>query len=124
MVPSIWRVAFLYPIHKDGDRRNGGNYRGISLMSHMRKTYEYVLQRKLEQLVGPRTRFQHGFVNGRSIWGPVWGLHKELQKDLVDPQHGKPSALFVDIAKAYDTVSGTFSGINSGCVFQPVRVHD
>ena len=104
MVPSIWRVAFLYPIHKDGDRRNGGNYRGISLMSHMRKTYEYVLQRKLEQLVGPRTRFQHGFVNGRSIWGPVWGLHKELQKDLGDPQHGKPSALFVDIAKAYDTV--------------------
>lgn len=104
MVPSIWRLAFLHPIHKDGDRRCGGNYRGISLMSHMRKSYEYVLKIKLEALVGPRSRYQHGFVNGRSIWGPIWGLHNELQDDLRDPRNGRPSALFVDIAKAYDTV--------------------
>lgn len=57
MVSSIWRLVFFYFIYKDGDRRCGGNYRGIFLMSYMRKLYEYVLKIKLEALVGLRSRY-------------------------------------------------------------------
>lgn len=103
LVPSLWRYSYLHPIYKgSGPRSSGANYRGISLMSHLRKCFESGLVRTLERTVGPRCDSQHGFTAGRSIWGPVWALHTELQADLAAGR--SPQVLLVDFKKAYDTV--------------------
>ena len=103
MVPSIWRLTFLHPIYKGvGPRTEGANYRGIALMSHLRKTYEYAVRIRTEEVVGPRTAVQYGFVSGRSIWAPIWGLHQELRSH--SRAEATPQLLLVDIEKAYDTV--------------------
>ena len=102
VVPSIWRSTYLHPIFKAGDPRVATNYRGLALMSHLRKTYEFSLMQCLERKVGPRDDSQHGFVNGRSIWGPIWGLDGELRADRAAGR--TPQVLLVDFEKAYDKV--------------------
>jgi hypothetical protein len=103
LVPTIWRTSFLHPVYKGrGSRADAGNYRGISLMSHLRKCFETAAARALESAVGPRGDHQHGFVDGRSISGPVWALHTELCTARELQRH--PQVLLVDIRKAYDTV--------------------
>src|SRR5678815_4599354 len=47
-VPEGWGRSIIVPIYKGkGDAVNCKNYRGISLMNHMAKLYERILERKL-----------------------------------------------------------------------------
>ena len=38
-IPEEWRTAIFIPIHKNGDRNNPDNYRGISLLNTGYKIY-------------------------------------------------------------------------------------
>lgn len=48
-VPENCAGAVICPIHKNVDKTNCENYRGISLLSHIRKIYERILEKKLEK---------------------------------------------------------------------------
>ncbi|XP_055614563.1 uncharacterized protein LOC129760905 [Uranotaenia lowii] len=38
--PSLWKEAYMVPVHKKGDRRNVNNYRGISALCAIAKLFE------------------------------------------------------------------------------------
>ena len=49
-IPDDWTVAAICPIYKNkGQKIECGNHRGITLLSHVSKTYERVLDRKLRE---------------------------------------------------------------------------
>jgi len=54
-IPEDWGKAIICPVFKNkGDRAECGNYRGISLLPHITKIYERILERRLCSLVEER----------------------------------------------------------------------
>ena len=47
VVPSYYKLSLVTPLHKKGDRVLPGNYRPVSLTSHIVKVFERVLKKKL-----------------------------------------------------------------------------
>ena len=66
--PEDWKKGMIFPIHKEGDKRKAGNYRGISLLSIVGKIYAAVLQERLSKWCeknGIIVEEQGGFRPGR-----------------------------------------------------------
>jgi hypothetical protein len=48
-IPQDWEIGILISIYKKGDRLDCNNYRSITLLSVVAKTYERILEKKLEE---------------------------------------------------------------------------
>ena len=46
-VPEQWLEGVIFPLYKQGDRRDPYNYRGITLLNAFSKVFETVLYRRL-----------------------------------------------------------------------------
>ena len=103
--PQEWREAIIIPIHKKGCKAECGNYRGISLLSVVGKVYARILSDRLrEETNGVVMDKQGGFRPGRGcvvdqIFNVRQVIEKVIEKDRV------AFAAFVDLEKAYDSVS-------------------
>jgi len=66
-MPSSWKEAIIMPLHKNGDKTNCCNYRGISLLNTAYKVFSKVLLSRLiqyaEECLG---EYQCGFRKGKS----------------------------------------------------------
>lgn len=102
-VPSQWRLAQVFPIHKKGDPDDPGNYRPISLTSILRKLLEMVLQPQLEEFSPPIDVAQGGFRAQRSAMDQALCLH-DLVHAYQTIHYRYPTVVFLDIKAAYDTV--------------------
>ena len=52
-VPEDWWVGLIVPIRKrKGDAKDPGKYRGITLLSHIMKLLERILDKKVEHKLG------------------------------------------------------------------------
>lgn len=104
-VPQDWKDANITPIFKKGDRKECGNYRGISLLSIAGKIMARILLNRLNQDITaevlPET--QCGFRKGRSTMDMVFSL-RQVQ-DKCQEQNMPLYAVFIDFTKAFDTVS-------------------
>ena len=87
-----------------GDRGDCNNYRGISLLSITRKLFARVMLKRIQTLgkqVYPES--QCGFRSKRSTVDMIFSL-RQLQEKCREQQ--KPLYIaFVDLTKAFDTVS-------------------
>ena len=45
--PTAWTGAIIVPMHKSGDKNNPDNYRGVSLLSILRKVFAQILNKRL-----------------------------------------------------------------------------
>jgi len=102
--PSIWEDSFIIPFHKKGAKVHVLNYRGISKLSAISKTFERIiishLQHLCSSLISP---YQHGFVKRRSTTTNLLeltsfvldGFNKTLQTDVI----------YTDFSKAFDSVN-------------------
>ena len=100
VVPEEWGRVYLRPIHKGGDMGDPSNYRGISFISHGMKIMTGILAREImERHGGELHEGQYGFREGRSCEQAVGQLMEYVEK-----RGGKGFALFVDFAKAFDSV--------------------
>ena len=104
--PSDWLQGNAIPIHKKGDPITvPANYRPISLTSVCCKVMEHVIYHSimshLEQnnILNP---LQHGFRSGHSCITHLLTMIEELAKSLDDRK--QVDVLFLDFAKAFDTV--------------------
>ena len=102
--PSIWKLAYVVPIHKSGPKSNVRNYRGISLLPRI----SLVLERILFNFIYEKVRHklsgsQHGFRSRRSTHTQLLEYVDLLYK-CVD---GRESffVVYFDIMKAFDSVS-------------------
>ena len=87
-IPAGWKHAIVVPIDKHGKpRKELGNYRPISLTSHLGKVYERVIKNRLEYHCGSKKVFpvcHAGFRQGRGVtdraYDQVW--HAKLLQRL------------------------------------------
>ena len=104
-VPQDMRDTKIVTLYKNkGERSDCNNYRGISLLSIVGKVYARVLLVRLQKLaerVYPES--QCGFRAGRSTIDMIFSL-RQLQEKCRE-QNMPLYLAFVDLTKAFDTVS-------------------
>lgn len=106
--PTAFKIAILKPLFKKGDKLDMANYRPISLISNVAKIFEKILKNRIESYLEKYNILsdkQLGFRENRSTQDAIAGLTSKISK-CIDSK--KPAlCVFVDLAKAFDTVSHT-----------------
>lgn len=106
--PAAFKFAVVQPIFKNGDEMDVANYRPISLVSNLAKLFEMLLKIRLIKYLDKYkllSNKQFGFRNGRSTEDAIAYLTAKITK-AVD-EKTPTLCIFVDLAKAFDTVSHT-----------------
>ena len=103
-VPHDWHKAIVCPIYKKGSKSDCANYRGISLLSHVGKVYERIIEKRLRSCVEEKLgTWQHGFRPNRSTTDLVFTLKMILEKSWewdIDK-----FVAFIDLEKAFDRIN-------------------
>ena len=112
VVPEDWGKAVICPIFKGGDikedkskgdRKNCKNYRGISLLPHIVKLYEKVIEKRLRSCVESELgEWQYGFRPNRSTMDLIFTLKILMEKSW--EFNLKQYMAFLDLEKAFDRV--------------------
>ena len=106
--PQQWKDAFITVLHKEGDKTECGNYRGISLVLHAGKVLLKLVGRRLGdycEAKGLLPEEQCGFRPDRSTTDMMFVVRR-LQE--VGRKGGVSLFMcFIDLQKAYDTVDRT-----------------
>ena len=105
-LPKEWRASCLIPLPKKGDKTACKNWRGILLASMPGKLYARILNARLYKYaedVGSLPESQCGFRAGRAVIDSVSCF--QICMELAAYRHHPFYVLFVDLVKAYDSVS-------------------
>ena len=97
--------AIIMVLHKNKDRTECGNYRGISLVAHAGKILLKIIARRLSEYcehVGILHKEQSGFQPNRSTTDMLFVIRRlqELARKKYIPLY----TCFIDLTKAYDSV--------------------
>ena len=101
MYPEEWSI----PVYKKGDDSETGNYRPITLLSHLAKLFTAILNSRLLNwctINNCLTDAQFGFKPGYSTVDAVFALHSIVSEFLSSKQ--KLYCCFVDYQKAFDSI--------------------
>ena len=104
--PQQWKDADIISIYKKkGDRNICGNSRGISLLSTSGKVVTKILLSRIVKLIVDQIlpESQSGFRQERSTVDMIF-VARQIQEKSVE-QHQDLYMVFVDLAKAFDTVN-------------------
>lgn len=104
-VPDEWKVGFVVPVHKKGDKRDTNNYRGIALLQCAFKLLQSIVTKRLNARLEATNFFipeQQGFrIHGECISQTVT-LVEFIQRRRAMGQDS--FVCFIDFRKAYDLV--------------------
>ena len=91
-------------LHKGGEKTDKNNYRPISLLSAFSKILEKVVHKQLYAFLENKIfcEEQFGFRNRRSTEQAIVNYMKNIEEGVENAYH---ASVFVDIRKAFDTVS-------------------
>lgn len=104
--PKCFKKAIVHPIFKSGNRDNVENYRPISVLPTLSKILEKILNIRLvnfmhrNNVLAPN---QFGFRRGKSTESAIGSLVDQIV-DALDKRQ-KCLGIFLDLTKAFDTVS-------------------
>ena len=95
-VPEDSRTGLIVPIWKrKGDAQDPGKYRGITLLSHILKLLERILDKRLREKVEHKLgEEQLGFRKGRGTTDGMFSLRQLVEKRL--ERQGNMALAFVD----------------------------
>ena len=106
-VPQDWKDASIVPLFKKGDRKDCGNYQGISLLATVGKILSHVILNRLDEHISQNVLLetQCGFRSGtgRRTMDMIFCL-RQVQGKCIE-QNMPLSVVFIDFSKAFDTVS-------------------
>ena len=102
-VPEEWRKGIIFPIYKDGDKRDTSNYRGITLLSIVGKVYAHIINERMMKWCEENkilVEEQGGFRPERGCPDQLFSLVEILRN------RGKKATFccFIDVKKAFDRV--------------------
>lgn len=106
-LPDAWSKAAMILFHKKGDTNDPLNYRGIALINTIAKIFTKILCSRLVKWTIAHnilSETQNGFRAGRSCSDNVFVLQSAIHCHL-RLKKGNIYALFVDLRRAFDTVS-------------------
>jgi len=102
--PTLWKVAYISPIHKSGPAGDVSNYRPISKLSIFGKIFESIVNDhiniSMRSYIIPQ---QHGFCRGRSTITNLLSYSEFLFSAL--DSSGQVDVVFTDFRKAFDKVN-------------------
>lgn len=104
-IPQTWKDSVVTPIFKSGNRKLLTNYRPISVISNIAKLFEKCLKQRLVSFLDKHkilSNKQYGFREKLSTTDAVIELLRHLTFGLNNNK--KCLAVFLDLAKAFDTV--------------------
>jgi hypothetical protein len=104
--PKVFKRSLITPVHKSGDRDVVENYRPISVLPALSKILERMLNNRLVNFLNKfniLSSNQFGFRAGVSTDDAVRGLSEFVTSKL--DKKDKCVGIFLDLAKAFDTVS-------------------
>lgn len=105
-VPHQWKDSIVTPIYKSGNVKEANNYRPISVISNFAKVFEQCIKSRLISFLNMHnilSKRQFGFRKNISTETAILDLFKTTILNL--NQNKKCLAVFLDLAKAFDTVS-------------------
>ena len=104
-VPSVYKEQYITPVFKKGNKTDPGNYRPVSLTSHMIKVFERVLRKNMVEHLESNHIFskkQHGFRKGRSCLTQLLQHMDYILNNYLDSS--ETDVIYLDYAKAFDKV--------------------
>ena len=104
-IPHQWKLAEVIPIFKKGSKSQPGNYRPVSLTSVICKIFEtFIRDEMYKHFINNNllSSDQYGFCQGRSCTSQLLVTLDEWMNNL--DQNIPTDAIFLDFAKAFDTV--------------------
>jgi len=105
LVPDLWKVARVTPLHKSDDKLQVENYRPISVLPVLSKVVERVVYSQLNAHLHQLDflyQHQYGCKRGHSTEQAITQLNNWVLESM---DEGKvTSLLFIDISKAFDSL--------------------
>jgi hypothetical protein len=102
-LPDQWKESIIVPVHRNGDKTDCNNYRGISLLSTSYKILSNILLSGLGTHADLITGDHHcGFRRNKSTTDQIFCICQILEKrcEYNETVHH----LFIDFKKSYDSV--------------------
>jgi hypothetical protein len=104
--PELWVKSIIIPIFKKGDVNDTGNYRGISLLSHVGKLFTSLINSRLVKWSEENdilTDAQFGFRPCLGTTDAIFALHSLISNTSRNGKH--LYCCFIDYIKAFDSVA-------------------
>lgn len=115
--PAVWRHAIVIPIKKpNSDPALPKSFRPISLLPTLGKLVEHIFRKRLDAFINSNDILipeQFGFRSGHSTTHQLLRVTEYVATSFYNKRHA--GAVFLDIAKAFDTVW------HSGLIYKLVR---
>lgn len=104
--PDEFKLAEVIPVHKSGNRDCVNNYRPISILSTISKIAEKLLNKRLIDYLETKNILSSSQFGFRTLKSTNDAVHEVIDHvvDKLDKKK-KVLAIFLDLAKAFDTVS-------------------
>lgn len=101
--PSLWKSAFISPIHKKGQKQDVCNYRPISKLCVVAKIFERIIYNNVYQAIhNSFSPSQHGFLKGRSTVSNLVVLNEYVTASM---DAGKQvDVVYTDYSKCFDRI--------------------
>ena len=104
-LPEMFKMAYITPIHKGGSRKKPGNYRPVSLTSHIMKVFEKIIKKNIVEYLEKKERFnknQFGFMKGRGTQTQLLKHYDDIYNAMKERR--RMDTVYLDFAKAFDKV--------------------
>jgi len=101
--PDKWKLSYVTPIFKSGDKGSVTNYRPISIISVIPKLFEKIINNKLTTTFkSTLLSNQYGFRSQRSTSTNLLVFYSDLISTV--ESGGQVDVIYTDLKKAFDTV--------------------
>ena len=79
--PKSWKESFTIPIYKSGDKNDPNNYRGVSLINCLPKTFNTILNNRLIKIIDDQlSNSQFGFRENHRTADSIFVLKSLINK--------------------------------------------
>ena len=104
-VPEFYKMGYVTPLYKKGDRSSPKNYRPVTLTSHVAKLFERIVRSHMVahfEKNGLFSKKQHGFRAGRSCLTQLLGHIDWVLQTLCGEKD--VDTVYLDYSRAFDKV--------------------
>ena len=108
ILPEDWKIGYITPIYKKGNKAKVNNYRPVCLTSVVIKILESIIRDTLSNYLSDNNLLspnQHGFIPRRSCCTQL--LHDLNNWTLSLDEHLSTDVVYFDFSKAFDSVPHT-----------------
>ena len=113
VLPDDWKIGYITPIYKKGNKTKVNNYRPVCLTSTVIKIFESIIKDTLSNYLSDNNLLspnQHGFVPRRSCCTQL--LHALNDWTLSLDEHLSTDVVYFDFSKAFDSFPHTIETSN------------